>query len=334
MTIPAHPLALDVDGKPHMGAQRALTRYYAEAGADGVAVGVHTTQFELHHDQSLLRDVWELAADTAREAHSSLTLIAGVCGDAADAVAEAEMAARAGYHAALLCPWNMVEGTEEALLKRAAAVGQVLPTVAFYLQDSAGGTRLTRNYWRRLFDIDSVVAVKVAPFDRYRTNDVVQVLLEHDRWDGVAVLTGNDDAIVHDLITPYRRATRRGRREIRIRGGLLGQWAVGTRAAAALVATARKAENCGTASAELLAAGPDLVEINSAVFDVAHDFAGCVAGVNEVLRQQGLIPSSRCLASSERLSPAQADLITAVRSRFSQWLDEEFIAENKDRWLA
>lgn len=327
--IPAHPLALDATGAVDERAQRALTRYYLDAGAHGLAVGVHTTQFELHEDSGLLTAVWRLAADERHHAGTDPVLVAGLVGDTERAVAEAELAREAGYQAALLCPWGMTDRSEDALLERARAVGEVLPTIGFYLQTSVGGQHLSRNYWRRLFDLESVVAVKTAPFDRYRTGDVVQVLLEHDRWDEVVLLTGNDDAIVADLVTP----TRRGQRQVCARGGLLGQWAVGARAAVRVAEQARAAVAAGQVPLELLATGSDLVEVNAAVFDVAHDFAGCVPGVNEVLRQQGLLGSSRCLSEDERLSPGQAELITAVRQRYGDLLDEDFVAENADRWL-
>ena len=329
VVIPAHPLALDADGRLDERAQRALTRYYLDAGAHGLAVGVHTTQFELHDDQDQLAAVWQLAADERGHAGTDPVLVAGLVGDTAQAVAEAEVARELGYRAALLSPWAMSDRSEDALLDRARAVGEVIPTIGFYLQESVGGHHLSRDYWRRLFDLDSVVAVKTAPFDRYRTGDVVQVLLEHDRWDQVALLTGNDDAIVADLVTP----TRSGDREIRARGGLLGQWAVGTRAAVAMVENAEQAAVAQTVPLDLLAAGSDLVEVNAAVFDVAHDFAGCVPGVNEVLRQQGLLSSAQCLSETERLSPGQTELIAGVRQRFPGLLDEEFVAEHRDRWL-
>ena len=329
VVIPAHPLALTEDGDVDLVAQRALTRYYAEAGAHGVAVGVHTTQFALHADQGLLTEVWRLAADVG----GGVLLVAGVCGDVPDAVREAEAAAALGYEAALLCPWGMAEATDKALLERARAVGEVLPTIGFYLQESVGGRRLDRAFWQDLFDIETVVAVKSAPFDRYRSNDVVQALLEHDRWAEVAVLTGNDDAIVHDLITPVRRTVGGDTREIRMAGGLLGQWAVGTAAAVGLVADACATRDAGVVPTPLLAAAADLVEVNGAVFDVDHGFAGCVAGVNEVLRQQGLLRSARCLSAAERLSPGQRERIGAVRARYPGWLDEQFVAERRDRWL-
>lgn len=347
--IPAHPLALAESGRPHMQSQRALSRYQLAAGADGLAVGVHSTQFELHDDRGMLRDIWALAAEAVDEhemasggqagvvggqgAGARPILVAGIVGSTAQAVSEAADAFDLGYEAALLSPWGMEDPSEDALLERAAAVGEVMPTIGFYLQDSVGGLALPRTFWRRLFDLDSVVAVKTAPFDRYRTNDVIQELLVHDRWDRVAVLTGNDDAIVHDLITPYRAAVDGRTREIRARGGLLGQWAVGSRAAARLVSAADEAVRADRIPLELLSVATDLVEVNAAVFDVLHDFAGCVPGVNEVLRQQGLVPTARCLGP-DVLSPGQADLIRGVRTRFPELLDEQFVAEHRDEWLS
>ncbi|MDN5900654.1 MAG: dihydrodipicolinate synthase family protein [Brachybacterium sp.] len=349
VVIPAHPLALDDTRSLDLAAQRALTRYQLEAGAHGLAVGVHSTQFELHDDPGLLRTVWELAAQTAGEhaataagaiddltdrmADNAPLLIAGLVGDTAQAVHEAEVARDLGFHAALMSPWGMTDRGEPQLLERAAAVGEVLPTIGFYLQDSVGGMPLTRSFWRSLFDLESVVAVKTAPFDRYRTNDVMQELLVHDRWDQVAVLTGNDDAIVTDLLTPYRRTVGGVRREVRARGGLLGQWAVGTRAAVALVARANAEVASGTVSLELLALAADLVEINAGVFDVLHDFAGCVPGINEVLRQQGLLRTAHGLGP-DALSPGQAELIRALRERYPILFDEEFVSVGRSRWLA
>lgn len=333
VVIPAHPLALDDQGAVDLRAQRAITRYQLAAGAHGLAVGVHTTQFELHDDRGALREVWELAAGEARASGRSPVLVAGITGDVGQAVAEAELAVELGYEAALLSPWGMAERTEATLLARAAAVGEVIPTIGFYLQDSVGGLRLSRGYWRSLFDLESVVAVKTAPFDRYRTGDVVQTLLAHDRWRDVVVLTGNDDAIVHDLLTPYRATVDGEEREVRATGGLLGQWAVGTRAAVELVSAAGAAVASSSVPLDLMVQASALVEVNAAVFDVDHDFAGCVPGVNEVLRQQGLVRTARCLGR-DVLSPGQSERIAAVRARYPDLLDEEFVAANRDGWLA
>lgn len=329
VAIPAHPLALRPDGAFDERAQRALTRYYLAAGADGLAVGVHTTQFELHKDEALFAEVLQLAATQG----GNPLLVAGVIGDTAQAVREAAMAAEAGYHAVLLCPYAMASPDPDALIDRARAVGEILPTIGFALQEAVGGTPLPKTYWSRLFDLDSVIGVKAAPFDRYRTNDIARALAEHDRWEQIALLTGNDDTIVADLVTPYRVRVGETERVLRVRGGLLGQWSVGTRAAVGLRRQAFAASRSGSVGTALLSAGADLVEVNAAIFDVANGFAGCVAGVNEVLRQQGLLASSACLSGAEKLSEGQADLIAGVRKRFPGLLDERFVAEHRDDWL-
>ncbi|MBP2479060.1 dihydrodipicolinate synthase/N-acetylneuraminate lyase [Crossiella equi] len=331
VAIPAHPLALTAGGALDERAQRALTRYYLAAGADGLAVGVHTTQFDLHTDPGRYAHVLGLASALAT---GQALLVAGVVGDTAQAVREASQAAEAGYHAVLLCPYGMADPGPEALLERARAVGEVLPTIGFALQEAVGGRALPRSYWRRLFDLGSVAGVKAAPFDRYRTNDIARALVEHDRWAEIALLTGNDDAIVADLVTPWRAVVGGAERVLRVSGGLLGQWAVGTRAAVALRRVAARECRAGSVSTRTLETGCDLVEVNAAVFDVAHRFAGCVAGVNEVLRQQGLLTSAACLSPAERLSPGQADLIAEVRRRFPTLLDEDFVAAHRDDWLS
>ena len=333
VVIPAHPLALDDAGAVDLRAQRAVTRYHLAAGAHGLAVGVHTTQFELHDDRGALREVWALAAEEAADSGRAPILVAGLTGDVDQAVAEAELAVELGYEAALLSPWGMTERTETTLLQRAAAVGEVIPTIGFYLQDSVGGLRLSREYWRALFDLESVVAVKTAPFDRYQTEDVVQTLLAHGRWRDGVVLTGNDDAIVHGLLTPYRATVAGEQREVRATGGLLGQWAVGTRAAVELVEAAGAAVAGGHVPLDLLADASALVEVNAAVFDVANGFAGGVPGVNEVLRQQRLVATAGTLGT-DVLSPGQAELVADVRRRYPDLLDEQFVAANREAWLS
>jgi dihydrodipicolinate synthase/N-acetylneuraminate lyase len=323
--IPAHPLALDSNGSVDWTSQRALSRYYVDAGAHGLAVGVHTTQFRLHHDPSLLADVWANAAEVASSVGRPVGLVAGVRGRAEAARREAEVAAKLGYNAALLSPAPDANDTE--ILAMAAAVGEVLPAIGFYMQDDVGGRYLGVEFWRSLFAQPTVVGVKIAAFDRYRTGDVVRALLESGRED-VALLTGNDDNIIADLATTYRGLER----NVSFAGGLLGQWAVGTRAAVDLSARVVSARAAGSIPADLLTAGTWITEINSAVFDVQHAFAGCVAGVNELLRQQGLVRSSVCLEDNDRLSDGQAEVIAEMRQRHPELLDEAFVAENVDRW--
>lgn len=324
--IPAHPLALTAARAVDWPAQDALTRYYVDAGADGIAVGVHTTQFELHQDAGLLREVWLRAAAAARDEaehqDGDPLLIAGIVGDTENAARETELARECGYDAVLLCPWGMADRSPSSLLERAAVVGTTMPTIGFYLQRAIGGLHLDRAFWTSLFDIESVVGVKAAPFDRYATNDVAQALIAHDRWQDVALLTGNDDAIVHDLVTPTFATVNGERRTLWFEGGLLGQWALGAKSARRLVDMAVKARHDAGLAATVLAAATDLIEVNAAIFDVDHNFAGCVAGVNEALRQQGRLATSLCLSDDERLSPGQSDAIARVRARYPTVFDE------------
>ncbi|KRV48198.1 dihydrodipicolinate synthetase [Wenjunlia vitaminophila] len=329
--IPAHPLALDAGRKLDERRQRALTRYYLAAGAGGLAVAVHTTQFAIREPSTgLLSPVLELAAETARaEAGRPVALVAGVCGPTAQAVAEAELAASLGYDAILLSP-QVPGADEEALLERARAVGEVIPVIGFYLQHAVGGSHLSSSFWSALADLPTTVAVKVAPFDRYRTADVVRAVGAADRADEVAVYTGNDDDIIGDLLTRY--PTRTGPRWIA--GGLLGQWAVGTHAAVALFDDVRRAR-AGDHSALLrcLTRRTQLTDANGAVFDVRGAFRGCIAGVHEVLRRQGLLEGIWCLDPDETLSPGQAEELTRVTTAYPWLTDDQFISEHLDDWL-
>ncbi|MFH8619459.1 dihydrodipicolinate synthase family protein [Streptomyces sp. NPDC017979] len=333
--VPAHPLALDAERRLDERRQRALTRYYLASGAGGIAVGVHTTQFEIREPAvGLLRPVLELAAEEIRTGAAAsggrpVVKVAGACGYTAQAVAEAELAASLGYDAVLLSP--AVPGADEAgLLERTRAVGEVLPVIGFYLQDAVGGRHLSPDYWRALADIPSVVAIKTAPFDRYRTAEVIAAVAASDRAEEVALYTGNDDAIIQDLLTPYRTA--RGLRWFA--GGLLGQWAVWTRAAVDLfdeVRAARAGDHALTT--DLLRRAPQLSEANAAVFDVANAFRGCIAGVHEVLRAQGLLAGTWCLNPDERLSPGQAEEIARVGAAYPWLTDDDFVREHLDDWL-
>jgi hypothetical protein len=323
--IPAHPLALDSSGSVDWTSQRALSRYYVDAGAQGLAVGVHTTQFRLHQNPSLLADVWTNAAEVVAAAGRPVGLVAGVRGRAEAARREAGVAAKLGYNAALLSP--APDASDDEILDMAAAVGEVLPTIGFYMQDDVGGRYLGVEFWRSLFAQPKVVGVKIAAFDRYRTGEVVRALFESGRQD-VALLTGNDDNIIADLATTYRSLER----NLGFAGGLLGQWAIGTRSAVELSSRVASARAAGSIPVDLLTAGTWITEINSAVFDVKHAFAGCVAGVNEVLRQQGIVATSVCLEDNDRLSNGQAEAIAEMRRRYPDLLDEAFVAENVDRW--
>ena len=328
--IPAHPLALTAYRKLDEKRQRAVGRYYAASGAGGMAVGVHTTQFPIH-DNGMLRPVLEIAAEVSREAHRPMVMVAGVQGDIRQAVAEARQAADLGYHLVLLRPGT---GTDDEMIERAQAVGEVLPVIGFYLQPAVGGRVLSRDYWQSFAALDCVAGIKVAPFDRYRTLDVLHGVARSGRADDVALYTGNDNNIIGDLITPYELTTESGPVTLRFVGGLLGQFAVWTKVAAEIVASAHKAV-AGDAAAlrQLMVLDGQLTDANAALFDVAHNFHGCIAGINEVLARQGLLAGRWCLDPHEDLSPGQADEITRVSRDYPQLTDDTFISEHLDRWL-
>jgi dihydrodipicolinate synthase/N-acetylneuraminate lyase len=337
--IPAHPLALTSGRTLDERRQTALTRYYLDAGAGGLAVGVHTTQFAIRDPRhGLHRPVLELAAHAARGwpgAHGRpVALIAGVVGDTRQAVSEAETAAALGYDVALLGLGALRDASDAALVAHCRAVAEVLPLFGFYLQPAVGGRLLGYRFWREFAGIERAWAIKIAPFDRYRTLDVVRAVADAGR-DDLALYTGNDDAIVADLLTPFRLSAADGPPgERRIVGGLLGQWAVGTRAAVVLLERIRAAREHATLDADLLREGAALTDTNGAIFDAANGFAGCIPGIHEVLRRQGLLAGTWCLDPRETLSAGQADDIERVRKAYPELGDDEFVREHLDRWLA
>lgn len=339
VAIPAHPLALTRARKLDERRQRALSRYYSAAGAGGIAVGVHTTQFEIRNPEiGLFRPVLELAAeemtraDGARE--TPLVRIAGVCGDTKQAVTEAALARELGYHAGLLSLKAMGNAEENALVEHCRRVADVLPMVGFYLQEAVGGRLLSYGFWRQLCEkVHAVVAIKMAPFNRYRTLDVVRAVMDAGR-DDIALYTGNDDHIVIDLLTPYRLAVNGQTVERRIVGGLLGQWAVWTKPAARLLEACHRAIAAGQGTdEEMLALAEQVTDANAAVFDAANGFKGVIAGVNEVLRRQGLLKGAWCLNENETLGPGQAEELDRVIAGYPHLIDDEFIAAHRDQWL-
>jgi Dihydrodipicolinate synthetase family len=334
--IPAHPLALDAQRRLDERRQRGLTRYYLDAGAGGIAVGVHTTQFAIRDPGvGLLGPVLELAATTvaAEAGRRPVVLVAGVCGPTAQAVKEAELAASLGYHLVLLSPVPGID--EHALVERARAVGEVLPVIGFYLQPAVGGRALSRDFWTRLAALDAVVGIKVAPFDRYRTLDVLHGVARAGRVGDLALYTGNDDHILADLVAPHQVSVDGRRVEVEFVGGLLGQWAVWTRRAVELLADARAARGGDDPTLRrLLTLDGQLTDANAAIFDAAHGFHGCLPGIHEVLRRHGLLAGRWCLDPAEDLSPGQLASIDRIWSAYPHLRDDDFVAEHRDRWLA
>lgn len=332
--IPAHPLALNAERRLDERRQRALTRYYVAAGAGGLAVGVHTTQFEIRK-VGLLEPVLRLAAETidAELQDRPFLKVAGVVGELEQALQEAELARSLGYQLALLSLRGLDQRSEAELVQHARAVSEVLPIVGFYLQTAVGGRRFSRDFWRDLAELPGLLAIKIAPFDRYATLDVIRALAESSRSADIALYTGNDDNILIDLLTPYRVTVGQTVKELRIVGGLLGQWAVWTRAAVTLLEEAKAARTLPQIPLELLTRAADLTDANAALFDAANRFSGVIAGVHEVLRRQGLLEGIWCLDPAEGLSPGQAEEIARVSRDYPHLTDDDFVAEHLREWL-
>jgi dihydrodipicolinate synthase/N-acetylneuraminate lyase len=337
--LPACPLALTARRTLDERRQRALCRYYAAAGAGGLAVGVHTTQFAIRDKAvGLLEPVLALAADELRRLDvgraEPLVRVAGVCGPTAQAVAEAELARGLGYHAALVSLAALRDADDNALAVHCRAVAGVLPLFGFYLQPAVGGRVLSVDFWRGFLEIENVVAIKVAPFDRYRTLDVLRAVAESGRHD-VALYTGNDDHILLDLLTPHCPPGPDGTRtRVRMVGGLLGQWAVWTRRAVELFGSCQAVAEPGAAvPAELLSLAADLTDANAAIFDVSGGFRGCIPGIHEVLRRQGLLEGTWCLDPTQVLSPGQKEGIDRVYRSYPHLADDEFVRAHRDEWL-
>jgi len=332
--IPAHLLALDAHRKLDVRRQRALTRYYVDAGAGGIAVGVHSTQFAIR-EAGLYEPVLKLARETVADwAKHPMVLVAGLAGRTAQALREADVARGLGYHAGLLSLAALKGAAEREIVEHCRAVAREMPLIGFYLQPAVGGIALSADFWRQFAEIENVVAIKIAPFNRYRTLDVVRGVVDARAEKRVALYTGNDDHIVLDLLTPY--VLRRGDETVtvRIRGGLLGHWSVWTKGAVEILARVHAAIDAGRIDAELLALDAKVTDANSAFFDVANDFKGCIAGCHEVLRREGLLEGIWCLDPEEGLGPGQADEITRVMAAYPELGDGDFVKANRARWLA
>lgn len=333
--IPAHPLALDSERKLDELRQRALTRYYLASGAGGVAVGVHTTQFEIREREfGLLEPVLELAADEvdASGGDRPVIKVAGICGPTRQAVEEAELASGLGYHLGLVSMGGLADRTEEELIERTREVAAVLPVFGFYLQPAVGGRLLSYRFWRKFAEIPNVYAIKIAAFNRYQTVDVVRAVCESERRDRIALYTGNDDNIVNDLLTPFRFRSNGESVEKRIVGGLLGHWAVWTSRAVELL---EKIHRTGSSvPAGMLTLNIETTDANAVIFDAANEFRGCIPGIHEILRRQGLLEGTWCLNPEEVLSEGQGEEIDRIRRSYPHLHDDEFVKKNLDRFLA
>lgn len=335
LVIPACPLALNARRALDERRQRALFRYYLAAGAGGLAVGVHTTQFAIRDPKvGLLQPVLDLATEEARRVRGRTpVLVAGICGGTKQAVVEAALAAMLGYDAGLLSLGALRDASDDELIAHCRAVAEVIPLVGFYLQPAAGGRVLPYSFWQRFAAIEKVVAIKIAPFNRYQTLDVVRAVAESGRGD-IALYTGNDDNILLDLVTPFRFVVDGKPVERRIAGGLLGHWAVWTKRAVEHHAECRRvATSAGPVSPELLSRAIEITDCNAAFFDAANGYGGCIPGIHEVLRRQGLLDGIWCLDPKETLGPGQREEIDRVCSAYPHLADDDFVAAHRDEWM-
>ena len=334
--IPAHPLALDARRLLDERRQRALTRYYRAAGAGGIAVGVHTTQFAIRDPGvGLYEPVLALATDTLNEPQGDnarpVIRVAGIVGPTQQALAEARVAADLGYHLGLLSYGGNRDRNLTRLVEHAKAVSEVIPLMGFYLQPAVGGIPLPYEFWREFCEIENVAAIKVAPFDRYSTLEVLRAVCESGRAGEIALYTGNDDNIVADLLTRFSV----GDAETQFVGGLLGHWAIWTLSACRYWRLCREAmkDSQGESIAPLLRLNGDVTDANAAVFDARNGFSGCIAGIHEVLRRQGLMQGTWCLDEAEGLSPGQKEEIDRVCQAYPHLTDDDFVSENLDNWM-
>lgn len=335
--IPAHPLALTADRKLDEFRQRLLTRYYMASGAGGIAIGVHTTQFQIRNPEiGLYRKVLELANEEIDKANLDRPFIkvAGVSGDTEQAVKEAQLCAELRYDMVLASTNGLGDWTEEALLERTGKIAEVIPVFGFYLQPAVGGKVLSFDFWKAFAEIENVKAIKMAPFNRYQSLEVVRAVCESSRRDEIALYTGNDDNIVNDLLTTYKFNVNSKPVTKDIVGGLLGHWAVWTHKAVEQLDTIKKAKKSGSyILRDLLTLNTAVTDSNAAFFDAANNFHGCIAGIHEVLYRQGVLKGIWCLDENEGLSPGQKEEIDRVYTDYPELNDDEFIANNIEKWI-
>ena len=339
VVIPAVPLALTPERRLDRSRQKAVLKYYIDAGVGGIAIGVHSTQFAIREPGiDLFQPVLSLASETVDEhtgqRGSGILKVAGVCGRSDQAIREAEFTRDAGYHAVLLSLAAFPDDTEDVMIEHCRRVADIMPVFGFYLQPSVGGRLLSYSFWRRFCDIENILGIKIAPFNRYQTLDVVRAVCEADREDDITLYTGNDDNIVPDLLTQYRIITGAGKKRVRIAGGLLGHWSVWVKKAVELLEEIHLITDSGQAiPPELLTRGQEITDSNAAFFDAAHNYSGVIPGIHEVLRRQGIFQGRWCLDPEEELSPGQAAEIDRVYRSYPYLNDDDFVRENLSRWL-
>lgn len=337
VVIPAHPLALTEDRQLDEAGQRALTRYYIDAGVGGIAVGVHTTQFEIRNPEfNLYEKVLKIAIEETERANvpEGFIKIAGICGPAEQALAEAKFSKEAGYDLGLLSMGGLNHLSEDELIDRAEKIADVIPLFGFYLQPAVGGRIFSYEFWQRFASIPNLHGIKIAPFDRYCSIDVVRAVCESPRKEEIALYTGNDDNIMNDLLTTFQFNIAGEKVNKNIAGGLLGHWAVWTKRVVEIFNETKNLQNRDTVPSEYLTLGQEITDANAAIFDARNGFKGSIAGINEILKRQGLLKGNWCLMDNEVLSPGQAEELDRVYSSYPHLHDDEFVKSNLSKWFA
>ncbi len=335
VAIPANPTALTKELKLDERRQRALTRYYLDAGSGGLAIGVHTSQFEIR-EAGLYKPVLELGKEEidnfTKKNNKEIVRISGVLGRSEQATKEATISAELGYDAVLLSLAAFKNETNETIIQHCKTIAEIIPLIGFYLQPAVGGRILDSNFWREFANIENVVAIKMAPFNRYQTLDVIRGVAESDRANEIALYTGNDDNIIPDLLTEYSIPVGNKIVKKRFVGGLLGHWAVWNRTAVEIL---NKVKNATPEDyPKLLELGTKVTDSNAAFFDVKNNFVGSIAGIHEVLRRQGFFNEINTISPKEVLSPGQLAEIDRVYSIYPELNDDDFVSENLDKWLS
>nr|MDO8110489.1 dihydrodipicolinate synthase family protein [Candidatus Sigynarchaeota archaeon] len=338
MVIPAMPLALDEQRKFQEPNQRALARYYIDAGAGGIAVGVHTTQFAIRDPrfnlfEKVLSSVSSSIDDWSKTRDVKIFKISGICGKTDQASREAEFARSCGYHAGLLSLSAFHDASEGEMLEHCRRIAALMPIIGFYLQPAIGGRVLSCSFWRQFAGIKNVIGIKIAPFNRYQTLDVIRGVCDAGKDAEIPLYTGNDDNIVIDLLTEYRIMTSDGEKHVRIKGGLLGHWAVWTRNAVQMLNQIHQLAKDDNIPGNMLTLAAHITDCNAAFFDAANQYAGCIPGIHDVLRRQGLFPGTWCLDAREVLSPGQAKEIDRVYKVYPDLNDDAFVKTNLDKWF-
>ncbi|PCJ62949.1 MAG: dihydrodipicolinate synthase family protein [Planctomycetota bacterium] len=338
MAIPAMPLALDENRKFDEAQQRILTRYYIDAGSGGIACGVHSTQFEIRDPEvglfePVLRVVSKTIDEYCEKINKKILKVSGVCGGTEQAIKEAEFAVATGYHASLLSLAALKDSSIDEIIEHCKKVAEVIPIIGFYLQPAVGGRVLPYEFWRKFVDIDNVLAIKMAPFNRYQTFDVVRAVCEAGKENEITLYTGNDDNIVIDLLSEYKIQTSNGEKRVRIKGGLLGHFCVWTKAAVELLQQIHEiVDSNNPIPPEILTLAIEVTDSNAALFDTANNFEGCIPGIHEILRRQGLMKGIWCLNPDEILSPGQSEELDRVCKSYPHLIDDDFIRDNLSKW--